>query len=162
MGTQSKEVSTNCKKSFFWLVFFLSAIALSVGLAFFRFIVLSDYTIRSQVDCDPYTEACFIYQCDPAAEVCSENPEENISFYKLLDRNARNIPRCNPSSEGCEALACPENEKGCTVKLCDIVAAEEGVLCNDPVDYSSKNPKNESELASPSDEDTTITNPVAE
>ena len=89
-----------------------------------------------------------MYVCDPeAGEECTGDPIEDTSYYKLINRNAKHIPLCDPSDENCEALICPLDEVDCTVTLCDPVTAEEnGVECSDPVAYSLENPIEEEEV----------------
>lgn len=124
----------------FFIVFFL-LIAGSVGATYYRYVVAHDYMIQAEADCDPYTETCFTYVCDPEAdEECTGDPLEDTSYYKLITRNAKNVPLCDPAEESCEALVCPEGEADCVFTLCDPATAEEGVECSDPVAYTLANP----------------------
>lgn len=124
------------------LVVFATIIALSIAASFYRFFILRDYTIESQIGCDPYSEACFIYICDPSAEECTGDPVADTSYYKLLDRKARYTPLCNPNDEGCHPLNCEPNEPGCVVKLCDAdLAKEENTECTDPIEYLASHPQ---------------------
>ena len=129
----------------FFIVFFL-LIAGSVGAAYYRYVVARDYIVQAEAECDPYTEVCFIYVCDPeAGEECTGDPAEDTSYYKLISRNAKNIPLCDPAEEGCEALMCPEGEAECAITLCDPATAEDGVECNDPDAYTLENPLEDAE-----------------
>lgn len=102
--------------------------------------------MEAEADCDPYTEQCFIYVCDPeAGEECTGDPVEDTSYYKLIQRNAKNIPLCDPNDETCDALTCPEGELECSFTLCDPVTAEDGTECNDPDVYTLENPVVEEE-----------------
>ncbi|MFZ2299740.1 MAG: hypothetical protein WAW00_01225 [Candidatus Moraniibacteriota bacterium] len=129
------------KSKIFFIVFFL-LIAGSVAVSYYRFIVARDYIIQAEAQCDPYTEACFTYVCDPTAgEECTGDPVEDTSYYKLIYRNAKNIPLCDPNDENCAALTCPEGEAECSFTLCDPATAEaDSVVCNDPVAYTLENP----------------------
>lgn len=128
------------KSKIFFLVFFL-LIAGSVAATYYRYIVARDYIIEAEADCDPYTEACFTYVCDPeAGEECTGDPAEDTSYYKLIQRNAKNIPLCDPDEEGCEALVCPPGEAECEITFCDPATAEEGMVCTDPTAYTLENP----------------------
>lgn len=128
------------KSKIFFAVFFL-LIVLSVGATYYRYVVAHDYMIQAELDCDPYTESCFVYVCDPEAdEECTGDPIEDTSYYKLIDRNAKNIPLCDPADENCTALVCEEGEVDCSYTLCDPETAEEGEVCNDPVVYTAENP----------------------
>lgn len=128
------------KSKIFFVVFFL-LIAGSIGAAYYRYFVLRDYMIEAQASCDPFTENCFVYVCDPSVEECTGDPEEDTSYYKNISRNAKNIPLCDPVEEGCEALVCPVDEVDCTVTLCDADTASEGEVCNDPAVYASLHPE---------------------
>ncbi len=123
-------------------IVFALLIAGSVAVSYYKFMVVRDYIIQAEAECDPYTEACFVYVCDPeAGEECTGDPVEDTSYYKLIHRNAKNIPLCDPNDEDCEALTCPEGEEECTITLCDDATAEEaGVTCSDPIAYTLENP----------------------
>lgn len=128
------------KSKIFFIVFFL-LITGSVAATYYRYIVERDYIIQAEADCDPYTEACFVYVCDPeAGEECTGDPAEDTSYYKLIERNAKNIPLCDPNDETCDVLTCPEGEEDCAITLCDPVTAEEGMECSDPLVYTLENP----------------------
>ncbi|NCQ06370.1 MAG: hypothetical protein GW815_02300 [Candidatus Moranbacteria bacterium] len=133
------------KSKIFFIVFFL-LITSSVLVTYYRFMVQHDYIIQAEADCDPYTESCFVYVCDPeAGEECTGDPVEDTSYYKLIDRNAKNIPSCDPADETCTALVCPEGEADCSYTLCDPATANDGEVCNDPVVYTAENPLEEEE-----------------
>jgi hypothetical protein len=118
---------------------FFLAVILSVGVSFLRFFVLRDYMIQAQASCDPRTEVCFIYHCDPSAEECTGDEVADTSYYKLIDRNAQFIPTCNPTSEGCAALECPVDEPGCVVTFCT-PDNPDGIECTTPETYREEHP----------------------
>ncbi|MEK9151399.1 MAG: hypothetical protein AAB547_02105 [Patescibacteria group bacterium] len=122
-------------------------IAGSVVVSYYKFMIARDYIIQAEAECDPYTEACFIWECDPTVEgECTGDPVEDTSYYKLIERNAKNIPLCDPNDEDCDALTCPEGEAECSFTLCDPATAEaDGVVCNDPAVYTLENPIEEDE-----------------
>lgn len=141
------------KTKMFFIVFFL-LIAGSVSVSYYKFIVKRDYIIEAQADCDPYSEKCFVSVCDPSAgEECTGNPKEDTSYYKIIRRNAQNIPLCDPKDEGCEALVCPSGEKECEIIFCDPETAKEGVVCNDPDVYTLENPIETSDAEAGSEAD---------
>lgn len=128
------------KSKIFFIVFFL-LIAGSVGASYYKFVVKRNYTVEAQADCDPYTKKCFVYVCDPSAgEECTGNPEEDTSYYKIIRRNAQNIPLCDPNDESCTALACPSGEPECEIVFCDPETAGEDTECSDPEVYALENP----------------------
>ena len=132
------------KSKIFFLVFFLLIVG-SIGVTYYRYVVVRDYMIQAEAPCDPYTEQCFVYTCDPVAEECSGDPAEDTSYYKMITRNAKNIPLCDPNDEDCDALTCPEGEADCILTLCDSTTAAEGEVCNDPALYTQENPVIEEE-----------------
>ena len=122
-------------------------IAGSVAVTFWRYIVKRDYIVQAQTDCDPTTENCFIWKCDPAStvegEACTGDPEKNIWYYKIIHRNAKNIPNCDPKDENCKALVCNPGEKDCSEELCTPESVKAPDTCNDPAQYNVDNPPEE-------------------
>src|SRR3990167_8746068 len=128
------------KSQIFFLVMGLLILG-SVAVSYYKYMVKRDYIVQAEAECDPYTEACFVYVCDPeAGEEGTGDPVEDTSYYKLINRNAKNMPLCDPSDETCDALVCPAGEADCSFTLCDPATAEEGAECNDPVSYTLENP----------------------
>jgi len=120
-----------------FLVFFL-VLAGSIFLTYYRYMVIRDYVIEAQVGCDPMTESCFVYVCDPEnGEECTGDPEQDTSYYKLLHRNAKNIPLCDPEEADCLVAVCQPEEADCQVTLCDSTS-EEDVVCSDPETYRAE------------------------
>ena len=131
----------------FFLIFILLIIA-SVAVVYYRIMIKKDYIIEAQADCDPYTEKCFIWKCDPESsekgEACTGDMEEDIWYYKVVRRNAGKIPLCNPEDEDCTALVCGEGEPECEQVFCNDENKEaQGVDCSDPVKYTQENPEEE-------------------
>ncbi len=128
---------------------FIALILIAVVLTYWRIMIKKDYVIEAQIDCDPYSEACFIWECDPDAteksEACTGDPESDIWYYKIVRRNAANIPACDPENdETCDPWACELTEIDCGQTFCDEVTAEEqGVECNDQEQYALDNPEEE-------------------
>ena len=145
------------KKSAIFLTVFVSLIVISVGITFIRIYVQKDYIIQNQIDCDPTVDACFIWECDPEStvegEACTGDPEMDIWYYAVAQRKANMIPDCDPNDENCLPFDCGEEEKDCSITLCDETTKEEqGVECNDPVQYNIDNPEEESECAEDDEE----------
>lgn len=128
------------KKSWLLVIAATALIVVSLLVAFLRFFILRDYTIQSQIECDPYTESCFVYVCDPAAEECTGDPVQDTFYYKLLNREAYNIPLCDPNTEGCNPLICSENENGCYVTFCD-PNLPEAPECTNPEQFIIDHPQ---------------------
>jgi hypothetical protein len=129
------------RRSSMLVVVFFVLVFLSIAASYYRFFIIRDYTIHVQAPCDPTVEKCFVYECDDSLGECTGDPATDVTYYKLLDRSAQNMPTCNPNEGACEAYVCPENEMGCTIATCDEALAEsEGVYCSDPETYRAQNP----------------------
>jgi hypothetical protein len=143
-----------------FLIIFALLLIGSISLTFWRIVVKRDYIISAEQECDPYTEACFIYTCSPDEdEECPADPAERMSYYKLIHKNAQNIPLCDAQADECPAeLTCAENEEECEYIYCDEDTVAEGEECVDPVQYSIDNPpleENTEENSSCTEETTT-------
>lgn len=139
------------KKSKILLAVFFLLIAGSVAFTYYRIMLKKDYLISSQIDCDPYTEKCFIWNCDPEStvegEACTGDPEMDVWYYKIAQRNASRIPLCNPETdETCQPFLCDLGEPECAEVLCDSETVAKGEICNDPEEYALNNPVEEEEL----------------
>jgi hypothetical protein len=138
------------KKSKIFLAVFFFLIIASVGVTFWRIYIKKDYIVQAQTDCDPTTEKCFVWQCDPKStvegEACTGDPDKDTWYYKIVKKNASLIPLCDPNDENCKPLECADGEKDCSVTLCDETnKKEQGVECNDPVQYNIDNPAEETD-----------------
>lgn len=145
---------TNEKRSlvekFFFSILF-SLIIVSVAITFWRIIIQKDYIVEVQADCDPYSQRCFIWECDPASDIeeekCVGDPEKDIWYYNIVQRNASRIPLCDPNDENCAALICDEGEPDCKQIFCtEENKTEQEAECNDPEQYIKNNPIEEESL----------------
>ncbi|MDD5489613.1 MAG: hypothetical protein PHP25_02960 [Candidatus Moranbacteria bacterium] len=130
----------------------------SVAVTYWRYMMKRDYIIQAQIDCDPETENCFIWKCDPNSlvegEKCTGVPDNDIWYYKILSRNAKNIPDCDPNDENCAAYVCGEGEADCSEELCTAENVPDGEECNDPAKYLLENPPEEEAVeCAPDDEE---------
>jgi hypothetical protein len=148
------------KSKIFFVVFFLLIVG-AIGVTYYRYFIVRDYMIEAQASCDPFTEACFVYVCDPEAEECTGDPDQDTSYYKNISRNAKNIPLCNPLDEDCDALTCPPGEANCTLTLCDPDTVPEGVVCNDPSAYTALHPEEDDAEGAMEQSDATESEDVA-
>lgn len=136
------------KNKIFFLVFALLIIG-SVAFTYWRIMIKKDYIVESQIDCDPYAETCFIWECDPASvvegEACTGDPEADVWYYKIAERNAGNVPLCDPNiDESCEPWTCEPEEKDCGEILCNEEnKIEQEAECSDPEEYALNNPVEE-------------------
>lgn len=134
------------KKSKILVGVFVLLITASIAATYWRVFLKKDYMISAQVDCDPATEACFIWECDPETPgECTGDPEEDIWYYEIIKKKAANIPDCDPEDENCEALVCQEGETDCEYILCSSETASEGEKCSNPEEYLAENPEESEE-----------------
>ncbi|MFA5961292.1 MAG: hypothetical protein WC848_01245 [Parcubacteria group bacterium] len=151
-----EEQSTKSGKIFF-LVFGL-LIAGSVFATYLRIMVQKNYTIEAQTECDPYTQKCFAWFCDPASDVdgeaCTGDPDNDNWYYKLSKRNASKIPLCDPvTDETCQPMLCDPGEKDCEDIYCNEEnKIEQEVECSDPEEYTKNNPPEEEDAIDESTE----------
>ena len=108
------------KKSKILVAAFALLIVLSIGYTFYKIIIKRDYLVSMETDCNPETEQCFIYECDPEVdgESCPEDLEERISYYKIIKKNAGKVPDCDPEAGDCDPVKCEEGEPDCEETLC--------------------------------------------
>ncbi len=147
------------KSKILFLIIGLLIVA-SVAVTYWRIMVKKDYIIEAQTDCDPYTDKCFIWECDPESDVegeaCTGDPDTDTWYFQVVKRNASQIPLCDPNTdENCEALVCGENEPDCEYVFCteENMEAQYATACNDPEQYTLENPIDEEECDPEVDED---------
>lgn len=132
----------------FFIIFFVLLIG-SVVVTYYKIVVKNNYLIEAQTDCDPTVENCFIWSCDPEStedgEACTGDAEVDTWYYKIVTKNAANIPLCNPDEdENCEPLVCEPDEKDCVETFCDDEnKLKQGVECSNPEEYLLNNPPEE-------------------
>jgi hypothetical protein len=153
--TEASEIKLDLKSKILFVVLGLFIVG-SVAATYWRYIVKHDYIVESQIDCDPETENCFIWQCDPMSleegEACTGVPDDDIWYYKIFSRNAMNIPDCDPEDEDCLAYVCGIGEADCGEELCTPENVPDGEECNDPEQYLLENPPVEEECAEDDEE----------
>lgn len=129
------------KKSQLFFIFLFLLIFWAVSASYYRYVVKQDYVIETEMDCDPSLEVCFMRICDPEIDgECTGDLEEDTSYYKIVRRNAKNIPLCDTNDERCQMFVCPEREEECEILLCDERTVEEGATCNNPTQYVTGHP----------------------
>ncbi len=128
------------------LIIVIGALLWSIWYAYNRFYIEKDYLILQSVSCDPETENCFVWQCDPATEECSANEEENIDYYKYIEKPAANISECENPDE-CEEISCEPSEEDCVITTCTPDSAlEEGVQCSNDLPAPEESQEEENTL----------------
>jgi hypothetical protein len=117
-------------------------VTLSISATFYKTVILQDFIVYTEIDCDPSTESCFVWVCDPTVDgedTCTGNPEEDTWYFKIAYRNAMNVPECAPDDEYCAPFQCPtEGEEGCEEVLCSpetLIEYDLGDECTSPTDF---------------------------
>lgn len=149
------------KKSKILLWVFAVLLVGSVVATFWRIMIWRDYIIEAQVDCDPYSEKCFVWECDPESivegEACVGDPETDAWYFKVAKRNAGRIPLCDPNTdENCQPMLCEEDEMECEEMLCteDQLEAQYASSCVDPIAFTAENLVEEEEATECAEGDT--------
>lgn len=122
----------NIGNKIFYAVMFL-LIAVSVGVTYYKIVVLKDYQIVAQVSCNPATEKCFETICDPATDdTCTAT--STPTYYKNISKKANTIYLCEQTAEklGCnEELFCTTGEPDCSYTFCDPTKLADGEKCSE-------------------------------
>jgi len=79
----------------------------AVVATYYRVFVARDYQVVAEIECDPETESCFVWE--------DENGE--VSYYKLITRIAANAPACDIENESC-SFECGDKELDCAYIYC--------------------------------------------
>ena len=109
------------KKSKILLFIVGLAIIASVGVSFYKYVITKNYQIFTEIPCDPAIDNCFVRTAE----------DNSTSTYKLLSRQASNIPLCDPVSDtNCRALLCEQNEPNCEITTCSAEDLPEGESCS--------------------------------
>lgn len=105
-------------------VLFLLSILVLTFFVYKKYFIDRSYPVYAEVPCDPVSESCFVYRCNPEEEECTGIPDEDTSYYKKVERRASSLPLCDPNIEGCAVSLCEENASDCTITLCDASDSE--------------------------------------
>jgi hypothetical protein len=95
-------------------------VLLSLSSLFYKFIVLKDFNVLFNVDCDPSSEACFI-NFDDCSETTTDDdcayPYKVISISQyLIDSKCQSddgsclLNLCESDSTSCDIIYCTNNE----------------------------------------------------
>lgn len=96
-----------------------------------RFYIQRNYALRSEVECDPQSETCFVRPCTEECEA-----ETEATYYKLRTVMAYDIPVCDPHRQECPELRCSDIGS-CEEELCTENNVPDGESCNNPDDYKT-------------------------
>ncbi len=97
----------------------------SIGVTFYKIVILKDYQIVAETSCDPLIEKCFVYKDEESG---------GVSYYKMISKKAANIALCETTEEkiGCgEELSCTTGELSCSYTYCDPNDLVDGENCSE-------------------------------
>ena len=89
-------------------------LVLTIGASYVRFMVLKDYTVAFEGECDPYYETCFIG--------CEDDDCTKEYFYSKVERGAQNLEaQCGTDITDCVAAhkCLPQENGNCEIAYCD-------------------------------------------
>ena len=88
-------------------------IVLFIGASYMRFIVMHDYMVEYESECDPATSVCFIG--------CEDEECTTEYYYSKIQKYAPDIfAQCGADITDCEnANVCLDDENKCSITLCD-------------------------------------------
>lgn len=101
-------------KQHFLKLTIIPLIILAIAASFYRFMILKDYDISYEIECDPYSENCYVF-CEEEDTDCTDP-----YYYNYVTRHASDIfPLCGNDVTDCEAANyCTEGESLCYVDYC--------------------------------------------
>jgi hypothetical protein len=92
----------------------------SAFTAYYRAVIVHDYDVYLEIDCNPDVESCFTYYCDPQWEECAGIPEEDTWYYKILQKDGRVMSaNCDPNEKECPEFTCEEGDEHCEIIYCN-------------------------------------------
>ena len=99
------------RKNFFTIAI-IALMVVTVSACLTRFLILKDYDVTYEVECDPYTEQCYVS--------CEDDVCEEVRYYKYITTHATELfDLCGPDISECEsASVCIDGQIDCEVTLC--------------------------------------------
>lgn len=112
------------------LYILLPMCVVAIVVSFFRFMVVADYVVEYEGECDPITESCFVGCAD---DECLEE-----YYYTWIHKNAADVfAQCGPDVTDCEeAGICLPTDTGCSITYCSENTSLEDEQCEN-LDSSS-------------------------
>lgn len=104
-------VVLHLRKHFFSITV-TTLLSLLIAGSFYRFIILQDYTVAYEGDCDPGSQICFV-ECE--TENC-----DDIYYYSVIERNAAHLYQlCGTDVTACDAAYTCADDSSCVEHFCD-------------------------------------------
>ncbi len=100
-------------KKYILLYTLIPLLIITVAASYYRFIVLHDYVVAYEIECDPVLQSCFVG--------CEDDECSAKYHYAIMQRHASDlIELCGVNIVGCdEASICQAGESECAILFCD-------------------------------------------
>ncbi len=111
-------------KKYFFIYILIILASLSVGASFYRFVILNDYIVEYEGECDPRFNSCFIG--------CSDESCTNTYYYSKIKREATELlSKCGNNILECESAESCQEDSGssCITNYCE--PSETETECSD-------------------------------
>lgn len=105
----------------FLSILVLPLLVLLIAGSFYRFVILRDYMVSYEIECDPSLNSCF--------KACADDSCSSEYYFAIIEKYANNLyKQCGPDVTDCEdSTTCtPEDEDKCTITFC----TEEDGICS--------------------------------
>lgn len=104
-------IKNHIKSHFFFYIITLFLFFLT-SASILRFIILQDYIVSYEGECDPETESCFMY--------CEDENCTDPSYYTIIERHARELREtCGPDVTTCDQAYSCAGDDSCRVIYCN-------------------------------------------
>ncbi len=111
------------KKTKILFIIIATAFIVAAVIKFYLFFIKNEYLIFDNIKCDPYTESCFVYECDSEDGYCE--PE----YYKKIQIKGSDYIECGTEDEVCPENTCLDTFKDCEIIVCSEDVLEDGESC---------------------------------
>lgn len=107
----------------------LPLLVLAISASFYRFFILKDYDVLYEVECDPYTESCYVW--------CEDDECLEPFYYNYITKSAGDLlPYCGLDITDCEeSYYCLESDEVCEMEFCDSNFDECDELSESDINY---------------------------
>lgn len=80
------------RKSKIFIFVFIICILSAITISWYKFFILKDYIIKTEVPCNPNIESCLSKVCDPAQDnSCPEDVTSRVDYYKIIEEKAYDV-----------------------------------------------------------------------
>lgn len=100
-------------KKYLLLLFLAPLLVLSTVSSYYRFVILHDYLVSYENECDPYSQSCYVY--------CDDDDCLKPFYYSIIERRANELYQlCGNNVTLCgEAYKCQSSNFECKTYFCE-------------------------------------------